>query len=86
MKPCPKAARWTKRDYKFLALAMLVKFGDAVEMYMPGVITQKVSCELDVSFFQEGTLSIIFYIFMGIALLVAVPLTKKIGEKNTRVI
>jgi len=83
MTPSPKTTRWTKRDYKFLALAMLIKFGDAVEMYMPGVITQKVSCELDVSFFQEGTLSIIFYIFMGIALLVAVPLTKKIGEKNT---
>ena len=54
MTPCPKAARWTKRDYKFLALAMLIKFGDAVEMYMPGVITQKVSCELDVSFFPGG--------------------------------
>ena len=81
--PRPNSPRWTKRDYSLLVLAMMIKFGDAVEMYLPGVITQKVSCELDLSIFQEGTLSIILYVFMAIAILGAVPLEKQFGGKTT---
>ena len=50
---CPQqtTARWSKQDYIYLTFASLVKFGDSVEMYLPGVVTQKVSCELGVSSF-----------------------------------
>ena len=34
--------QWTKQDYKLILLTSLIKFGDGVELYLPGVITQKV--------------------------------------------
>ena len=33
---------WTKQDYKLVLFTSLIKFGDGVELYLPGVITQKV--------------------------------------------
>ena len=72
---------WTQQDYLYLALAMMVKFGDAVEIYLPGVITQKVSCELGISSLQEGFLAIILYVFQGIAVLSAVKLASWFGER-----
>ena len=35
--------QWTKQDYQLLLLTSLIKFGDGVELYLPGVITQLVS-------------------------------------------
>ena len=35
-------AKWTSRDYQLVLLCLLIKFGDSVEIYLPGVITQKV--------------------------------------------
>ena len=81
--PNQNTSRWTKNDYCLLVLAMLIKFGDAVELYLPGVITQSVSCELGVSFFQEGTSATIIYVFAGLGTLTAVPLVKKCGDKTT---
>ena len=72
---------WTKQDYLYLALAMMVKFGDGVEIYLPGVITQKVSCELGLSSLQEGLLAIVIYVFQGIAVLSAVKLASWFGER-----
>ena len=60
---------------------MMVKFGDGVEIYLPGVITQKVSCELGISSLQEGFLAIIVYVFQGIAVLSAVKLASWFGER-----
>ena len=31
---------WMRQDVLLLFLVVMVKFGDAVEMYLPGVITQ----------------------------------------------
>ena len=72
---------WTKQDYLYLTLAMMVKFGDGVEIYLPGVITQKVSCELGISSLQEGFLAIILYVFQGIAVLSSVKLANWFGER-----
>ena len=72
---------WTKQDYLYLALAMMVKFGDGVEIYLPGVITQKVSCELGLSSLQEGLLASILYVFQGISALSAVKLASWFGER-----
>ena len=75
--------KWTKQDYINLTLAMLIKFGDAVEIYLPGVITQKVSCELGLSFWEEGILAVILYATESLSVLAAVPLANKIGERTT---
>ena len=72
--------KWTKQNYLYLALSMMVKFGDGVEIYLPGVITQKVSCELGLSSLQEGLLASILYVFQGIAVLSAVKLLLVWGE------
>ena len=74
--------RWLKQDYIYLAVAMLIKFGDAVEIYLPGVITLLVSCELNLSLFQEWVLTVIFYVFQGVGTLTAVPLAGKVGERT----
>ena len=59
---------------------MMVKFGDGVEIYLPGVITQKVSCELGLSSLQEGWLAIVIYVFQGIAVFSAVKLASWMGK------
>ena len=81
--PQPSKAKWTKRDYVNVLLAMLIKFGDGVEIYLPGVIVQTVSCELGVSFFQEGILAVVFYLVQSVAQMSAVPLAKRFGDKFT---
>ena len=81
--PQPSKAKWTKQDYVNVLLAMLIKFGDGVEIYLPGVIVQTVSCELGVSFFQEGILAVVFYLVQSVAQMSAVPLAKRFGDKFT---
>ena len=44
--------KWTIKDYQLLVFNMLIKFGDAVEIYLLGVITQKVAYELNLSKIQ----------------------------------
>ena len=59
----PQSNSWTKQDYLMVSLAVMIKIGDGVEAYLPGVITQKVSFELGISDFQEGLLAVILYLF-----------------------
>ena len=37
---------WKKRDYQLCLITTLIKFGDAVELYLPGIITQQVAVSL----------------------------------------
>ena len=60
---------WTKKDGLLLALTAMVKFGDGVEIYLPGVITQLVSCELGVSSVGEGVLGLALYAAMMVSIL-----------------
>ena len=39
-KTVPGISIWGRRDVLLVLLVALVKFGDAVELYLPGVITQ----------------------------------------------
>jgi MFS family permease len=64
-------------------VSVFVKFGDGVEIYLPGVITQKVSCDLKLSHTQEGILSGILYVFLAVSNVASVLLAKKVGEKIT---
>ena len=52
---------WTIKDYQVTILFVLVYFGDGVELYLPGIITQVVASELGVSSLKEGFLGIIIY-------------------------
>ena len=56
--------KWDHLDYMLLVLGSLVKYGDALEVYLPSVITQKVSCELGVTSTQEGCLALIMYLIL----------------------
>ena len=52
-------------------------------MYLPGVITQKVSCELGVSEIQEGVLAAVLYFSFAIAVTTSGPILKRFGENST---
>ena len=74
---------WTRQDYLLTILAVLIKFGDGVEIYLPGVITQIVSCELGVSNIEEGILAVILYLCWSFAVMMSVPISKRFGDKFT---
>ena len=74
---------WTKQDYLLALLAVLINIGDGVEVFLPGVITQKVSCELGLSDFQEGILAVIMFLFWAIATMISVPISEKLGDRFT---
>ena len=76
----------SEKDYLLLLLVVLIKLGDSIEVYLPGVITQQASCELCVSDFQEGLLAVIFYIFFAIAILMACPVSTRLGERMTMIL
>ena len=82
----PPLTTWTKSDYVNLILGSLIKFGDGVEIYLPGVITQKVSCELGVTGPQESILAVILYVFLAVSVITSIPLSKKFGERNVLLI
>ena len=71
---------WTKKDWLLLALTAMVKFGDGVEIYLPGVITQLVSCELGVSSFEEGILGLALYAAMMVSIFCAAPITTRLAQ------
>ena len=71
----------TKKDYQLVLLVILLKVGDTIEIYLPGIITQTVSCELGVTEFQESVLAVIFYIFLSITILISAFISKRFGER-----
>ena len=77
------SSSWTRQDYLIASLAVLVKIGDGVEAYLPGIISQTVSCDLGVSNFQEGILAVSMYFFWAIAIMISVPISKLLGERFT---
>ena len=76
----------SKKDYLLLCLVTLIKLGDSIEVYLPGVITQKASCELGVTDFQEGLLAVIFYLCHATATLTSLPISKRFGERFTLIL
>ena len=82
-KSSTQETQWSLQDYLLVSLAMLIKVGDGVEGYLPGVITQKVSCELGLSDFQEGVLAVVLIFFWTISILVSMPIANRLGERIT---
>ena len=79
----PREDHARNKDYILILLAILIKLGDGVEIYLPGVITQTVSCELGVSKVQEGILAVIFSLSYASTLLFSVFVLKILGERAT---
>ena len=69
-----KSTKWTKRDYIVLIFASLINFGDGIEINLPGVITQRTSCELALNKDQEGILGCVQYLTLFFSILTAGPL------------
>ena len=76
-----KSLKWTWRDIHLTILKTFITFGDAVEIYLPGVITQSASQELGVSQNQEGLLGIILYLFLALSYFVLPVIKNKVGRK-----
>ena len=79
----PSSRHWTRQDYALTSIAVMIKMGDGVELYLPGVITQKVSCELGVSALQEGFLAIVLFVCYAVAVMISLPILRRFGEKFT---
>ena len=77
-----QASSWTTKDYQLTVLFVLISFGDGVEIYLPGVITQVVSCELGVSSLKEGLLGIILYATIAATVLIARLLVSCCGNRK----
>ena len=64
-----------------LIAAILIKLGDSVELYLPSVITQPISCELNLTKDQEYILALALYLTLGIAIIATAPFSNKFGRR-----
>ena len=74
-----KNVHWIRKDIYLMVMTCLVGFGDAVEIYLPGVITDLVSRELKVTKTQEGLLGIILYSCLALSCFVFPAIQKNMG-------
>ena len=51
--------------YLQLAICM-THMGDAVEIYLPAILTQNISCDLKLNDTKQGILSVVFYSFYAV--------------------
>ena len=68
-----------------LTFVSLVNFGDGIEINLPGVMTQKVSCELALNRNQEGMLGCVLYLTLLISIVIAGPLADRFGRRRVLV-
>ncbi|KAL5272820.1 hypothetical protein ACHWQZ_G000852 [Mnemiopsis leidyi] len=73
------SATWTKMDKLLLIFMVLMHLGDGIEVYLPGVIGQQVSCDIELSSFKEGLLDCIQYFTLAIATVISGMLADKVG-------
>ena len=72
----------TRTDIYLTIVATMMTFGDAVEIYLPGVITQSASSELGVSRTEEGILAIILYVCLALSFFILPAIKNKVGRKQ----
>ena len=81
-KPEVYQERFPKRiQYLCLLSLCLTSIGDGVELYLPSVITQPSSCELQLSSSQESVLGLMLYVSAGVAIFFMIPLANKLGRR-----
>lgn len=76
-------SRWTKRDILVLVAMSSANFAEAVELYLPGVITQAVGCRLKLSKMAEGFLGITLYVFLALSVCASGAIVRKLGLRRT---
>ena len=72
-----------KTDYLALIAVTFIKFGDSVETFLPGVISQPISCELNITKSQEDILSLAIYIALTIGNILVTKVTNTFGRRAT---
>ena len=75
------ADTWTRNDLICVGFVALIFFGDGVEIYLPGVITQAVSCELGVTEVQEGILGVAMYLPLACSCIAGGHLSNRFGRR-----
>ena len=70
-------------QYIALVATALIYVGDSVEIYLPAVITQPVSCELNISKTQESVLALSFYITIATSVFLSIPFADYFGRRTT---
>ena len=73
---------WSRMDKSLAVFGALINLGHGVETYVPGVMTQQISCVIELSEWQEGTLDCILYITLTIALVISGPLSDWFGTRK----
>ncbi|XP_063690812.1 putative transporter svop-1 [Bolinopsis microptera] len=69
-----------------LVAICLTHIGDAVEIYLPAILTQEISCDLLLSGTQQGLLSVVFYSFYAAGSFSSGWFANKIGRRITIII
>ena len=72
----------SRNDMLLIALGVLIRSGDAIEYFLPGVITQEVACELALSSIQEGILGIMFYVTVCPSFYFGALLSDRFGRRH----
>ena len=73
---------WSRMDKSSAVFGALINLGHGVETYVPGVVTQQISCVTELSEWQEGTLDCILYITLAVALVISGPLSDWFGRRE----
>ena len=77
-----KNLQWTQKDINLIVLMTMINFGDALEIYLPGVITQSASSDMEISETQEGLLGIILYLCLAFSFFILPAIKNKVGRTS----
>ena len=75
-----------KIGYLAVVVITLAKLGDSVELFIPSVITQKVTCELHLSEKQEHILALALYLSLSISIILSILLANVLGRRPTIIV
>ena len=71
----------TKVHYLALSMVGLAKLGDSVEAYLPSVITQPMSCDLNLSRKEEDILALSMFASCGVFSVIAILYLRKLSRR-----
>ena len=77
-----KSSKWTRQDKMLLTLNISMQFADQVEVYLPSVIIQQISCDLRLSSSKEGLVTTVFYVTLAGGIMFAAFLSHRMKIRN----